>query len=152
MNASSAIPRWLAELGPQFLRFCCVGVAGFVVDAGVLLTLVHSHLLNPVSGRFVSFTVAVIVTFELNRRWSFRESRKGGVLRLFGGYLAVQGLGFLSNLGIYTLLYVVLPKPFNAPLLCLAVASMFAMAMNFVGARWMVFRRVGARQPAARSD
>ncbi len=127
----------------EFLRFCIVGAVGFIVDAGVLMLCIHLLGQDAVSGRLVSFAFAVMATFELNRRWAFQRGGHGTYLATLAAYLGVQGLGFLCNLGIYTLLYVTLPRPFNAPLSCLVVASALALVVNYAGARLVVFRARG---------
>lgn len=129
----------------EFLRFCIVGAVGFMVDAGVLMLCIHVFGVDAVSGRLVSFAIAVMATFELNRRWAFQRGGHSTYFALLATYLGVQGLGFLCNLGIYTLLYVALPQPFNAPLFCLVVASAFALLVNYAGARLVVFRARGLR-------
>jgi putative flippase GtrA len=127
-----------AELS-QLLRFCAVGGLGFAVDAGVLLAAIHISHLDPISGRLLSFSLAVWATFMLNRYWTFRNAQHRGYLAAFAAYLAVQGIGFLCNLGIYASLYLLLPAPLNRPLFCLIVASAVALTVNYGGARWAVF-------------
>ena len=130
--------------GGQFLRFCVVGGVGFCVDAAGLLLLVGAAGMNPVAARFVSFGFAVIATFELNRRWSFADAVPKSYLRSLAAYLGVQGVGFLFNLGVYSAGYLLLPAPLDAPVLCLAYASILALLVNFAGARFVVFRRRSA--------
>ncbi len=127
--------------GGQFLRFCIVGGVGFCVDAAVLLLLVGAAGLNPVAARFASFGCAVLATFELNRRWAFAGATPQPYLRRLATYLGVQGVGFAFNLGVYAAAYLILPAPFNAPVLSLAYASILALLVNFAGARFIVFRR-----------
>ena len=137
-KSALAAPNPKAEAA-RFLRFCLVGVAGFVADAGVLKLLVHLTGANPIAARLPSFAFAVLVTFELNRRWAFGAIRHGSILAAFAAYVSVQGVGFLSNLAVYTALILWLPAPFDAPLLCLAIASVAALLVNYSGARRLVF-------------
>ncbi len=124
-----------------FLRFCIVGAAGFVTDAGVLQLLVQAFGANPIAARLLSFSCAVVVTFELNRRWAFGTVRHDRLLTAFAAYLSVQGIGFLCNLAVYAALILGLPAPFDAPLICLAVASAVALLVKYGGARHLVFGR-----------
>ena len=130
----------LREGGHQFFRFCVVGAIGFCVDAGLLEGILWTGLLDPLTGRLLSFACAVMVTFACNRRWSFKNGRSNPFWRTFGRYMAIQGFGFGCNYSIYTTLYLLLPPPFNRPLLCLVGGSAFALAVNFLGARFLVFR------------
>ena len=133
-----------ATAGGQFLRFAAVGALGFFVDAAVLLALVEAGWAGPVIARLASFACAVVATFEMNRRWSFGDAERRGYAAMLSAYVGVQGLGFLFNLGIYTTALVVFPPPLNHPLFCLVLASGLALAINFAGARLIVFRRRGA--------
>ncbi len=139
-TTAANIPRLL-----QFLRFCVVGATGFVVDAGVLLIELHAFSVDPIWGRLVSFSVAVLTTFELNRNWAFKTIHHQPYMAAFMSYLGVQGVGFVCNFGIYTILYVTLPPGYNAPLFCLAVGSLIALTVNYAGASLIVFRSKAPR-------
>ena len=57
-----------------FLRFCAVGMLGFLVDSATTLAMTQIVRLGPVSGRIVAFIVAATVTWHVNRRYAFRSS------------------------------------------------------------------------------
>lgn len=151
-GTAAAAPRFL-----QFARFCAVGAIGFAVDAGVLLIVLRVLGADPIWGRLVSFSVAVLTTFEFNRRWAFRSGGRP-YLPALASYLGVQGLGFACNFGLYTLLYWALPPGYDASLsalFCLAAASAVALAVNYAGASLVVFRsrasgREGVGDPPGR--
>ena len=84
------------HLRGEILRFCIVGGAGFIVDAGGMSTLVALHLADPVLARAVSFSLAVCLTFLLNRLWTF-DAICGSLANQSIRYLCVQGSGFLIN-------------------------------------------------------
>jgi putative flippase GtrA len=123
----------------RFVRFCAVGTVGFAVDALVLTVLIKGYEGGAVQSRFASFSVAVFVTYILNRNWAFHDRPSRGVLISFLQYLGVQAAGFLCNLSVYAALIFMMPAPFNAPILCLVAASAVAMFVNFAGARRIVF-------------
>ena len=89
MRAITAVE--IARLS-QFLRFCVVGAVGFVVDAGALLILLRVFGIDPIEGRLVSFSIAVLTTFELNRRWAFKDRGSRRYLTAVAGYLGILGL------------------------------------------------------------
>ena len=109
-----------------------------MVDAIVLLALIHEFTLNAILARVFSFGIAVSFTFELNRRWVF-GAREQHLVAAFTSYLGVQCAGFLCNLGVYTLTILAMPPPYNTPLLSLVVASGFALMVNYTGAKHLVF-------------
>ncbi|MDX7952399.1 GtrA family protein [Lichenihabitans sp. Uapishka_5] len=127
-------------LQSQFVRFCIIGAVGFVTDASVLMALIHWGSLHPLAARLGSFACAVVVTFELNRRWTFRDSGERAYLGMLAKYLGVQGIGFILNLAIYTGIYFLLRPASSAPLIALALASIVALFLNYLGARLVVFQ------------
>lgn len=139
----AAIPTGRRLRALRFLRFCVVGGVGFCVDAAVLTVLIHVFDADPMWGRIGSFSIAVLATFVLNRTWAFRGSAIRGFWPDFSRYLLVQGFGFVCNFLVYAALYVVLPPPFNEPLLCLVAASGCALLINYAGASHLVFRVAG---------
>ena len=86
-------------IGNSFFRFCLVGGVGFVADAIVLLTLIYGFRLHPLLSRIGSFSIAVALTFQLNRFWTFgslRQQHLPSCLRgVYGGYRA-SGLCVIS--------------------------------------------------------
>jgi putative flippase GtrA len=129
----------MTTLSRQVVRYGAVGALGFLVDGGLLYLLVAEGV-NPHYARLVSFTVALTVTWALNRAWTFQARGTVGAGRSYVGYLLVQLAGLLTNYLFYALvLYFLEPTPGNA-VLGLAVGSFFGLLVNFTGAR-MVFTR-----------
>lgn len=126
--------------GGRFLRFCCVGGAGFCVDALTLTVLVHGAGIGPIPARLLSAVVAILTTFELNRRWAFRGAGARGYGAALAAYAAMQSLGLVCNVAVYTGCYLLLPPPLGAPLVCLVAASAAALLLNYAGASRVVFR------------
>ena len=123
----------------QIIRFLLVGAIGFVVDAVVLLLLVHVAGMSRVWSRIPSVLVAITVTWWLHRHFTFSWARetapssKEWLRFVFGNAV---GNGF--NLGIYWLL--IGPAGWGI-MSALVVASVAAAAINYgMSARW-VFRR-----------
>jgi putative flippase GtrA len=125
----------------RFSSFVVVGAVGFVVDGGILSTLIHLYGWSHVSARAVSFAVAVTVTWYCNRRWVF--SATSDRAREYGAYLGVQAVGALINLGTYLLLIALFPPLARLPLLPFAAGSALALLFNYSGAsRWVFAERL----------
>lgn len=116
----------------QFRNFFLVGGIGFLVDACILYLLLKS--LGPYYSRIISFLLAVLVTWLLNRYFVFSKTQN--FTREGVRYLSVQGVGFLINLIFYSYLVY---RSF-APLLALIIASAVALFWNFTGAKYIVFK------------
>jgi len=122
----------------RFARFALVGGIGFVVDASVLTMLVnglgHGHYVS----RAASFSIAVSVTWWINRHWVFKAgapSRKE-----YTGYVIVQLLGAIINLGVYVLAIELIPTLSVIPVLPLAMGAAVALLANFLLVRRYVYR------------
>ena len=123
----------------RFARFCVVGAAGFLADTGTLLAMVHVFALNPIPAKIVSFAVAVLLTFELNRCWTFGAVRRERIGPALIAYLGVQSTGFVCNLAAFTAALYCLPVPLNTLVFCSVIAAAVALLVNYLGARHLVF-------------
>ena len=120
-------------------RFAVVGTAGFCVDAGILTWLMGAGW-NILLARLVSFSMAVTATWLLNRRWTFRDSRVVNDARRYALYTAIQVLGALINLSIFTLLIMLYLPLRDYPWLPLGAAAFFALAFNYVATHRLIFK------------
>jgi putative flippase GtrA len=128
-----------ADLIGQIMRFGVVGTIGFVVDGGMLWLLLSSGL-NPYAARALSFPVAVVVTWALNRVWTFATAEKIGKRRQFNRYLAVQLVGVGANYSVYTAVIRIFSDSASVIFAALVAGSFVGMFLNFWGARKIAFR------------
>jgi putative flippase GtrA len=130
------------KLRKQVFSFAAVGGIGFLVDAAVL-TLLSVHLgVNVFLARVVSFAVASLATWLLNRRHTFERQDAPGT-RASGEYLrymSVQAAGALINLGVFSAVVALQPSLLWLPVVPLAIGSTVAMIFNFCGARFWIYR------------
>jgi putative flippase GtrA len=124
----------------QFLRFGLVGVVGFVVDAGVLQALVTLAGWGPITARLVAVPTAVFATWLLNRTITFPESHGGPALRSLLRYAAVSAAGAGVNFCVYTALVFASASMAALPILPLAISSIVAMVVNYLGSKHYAFR------------
>lgn len=122
----------------RLVSFGFVGVVGFLADAGCLALLLGVTPLGPFLARLLSIVFALAVTWQLNRRLTFAPSARP---------LAVEGVRY-GGVGLATsvanyLAYcaVLLVFPAVSPLFALALASLAAMALSFLGYSRLVFDR-----------
>lgn len=124
----------------QLVRFAIAGVVGFVVDAGVLYLALWMGL-GYFAGRAVSFLCAVVTTWLINRTYTFHGHRERSIVAEFGHYLVAMALGGIVNYAVYSAVVVSAPKGALTPLLAVAAGVAAGMSINFVSARFWVFRR-----------
>jgi putative flippase GtrA len=127
----------MAKAGAQFLRFAVTGVIGLVADVGALYTALALGA-GPYAGRVLSFLVAVLVTWRINRRYTFAPS--GSQWMEWWRYLGAMSGGALLNLGAYTLVLWLLPPAPWTPALGVAAGALAGMVVNFLSAKFFVFK------------
>ena len=118
-------------------RFGFVGIAGFIADAATLVILVAAGL-DPFSGRVASMLIAALVTWRLNRSFTFGASSTSEASEgVRYGLVAVTVAAM--NYGIYAGLLLAFPGLW--PPVALAVATAISMWMSFLGYSRIAFRR-----------
>ncbi|MCK0095715.1 GtrA family protein [Yoonia sp. F2084L] len=127
-----------SDLITQVLRFGVVGTIGFVVDGG-LLWFFLSFDISPYLARALSFPMAVMVTWALNRNWTFRASRQRNKGQ-FRRYVGVQVAGNLTNYATYSLIIGLFGTASMTVFAAFVSGSFLGSCLNFLGARFFAFR------------
>lgn len=128
------------HLTRQIINFGAVGAVGFLVDGGIL-TLLNSLLgFGLLSSRMCSFSVAVTVTWALNRQHTFPDRKDKQALHEWMRYTALNGVGALLNLAIFFWLVFVFNALAKIPLVPLAIAAAIALVFNFLVSKYFAFR------------
>ena len=128
-----------SSLTQQVWRFGAVGAVGFAVDGGLLWALTANGI-DPYLARAISFPVAVVVTWALNRSWTFRcASQTQSKTRQFGRYFALQLIGSLSNYVIYAVWISVFGTAPAMILTGFVIGSAIGAIVNFFGVRRFAF-------------
>jgi putative flippase GtrA len=127
------------ELG-QFITFCIVGGIGFLVDAGILGLLVHGFGADPLLSRLLSFPCAMTVTWYLNRRVTFSHAVSQHSGQEWFRYTLVSVVGNLINFVVYAVCISLSQLMYAYPETALAIASIVALAFNYLGSSRYAFR------------
>jgi len=123
----------------RYASFLVVGGLGFAVDAGVTELLVAAGL-PALGARVLAIALAMATTYLLNRRLTFRSDRRGAAVLAEGGrYFAVALAAAAFNYAVFALVLAVVPGV--RPSLAVAVASVAAMVLSYLGYSTLVFRR-----------
>lgn len=94
----------IMEKYQRFLNFCIVGVIGTVIDIGLLYCLVEYFYLPVLFAATISFGVAVINNYLLNKYFTFKSSEKNN-LKQFTKYFLVSLIGLgINNTSMYFLI------------------------------------------------
>ena len=129
-----------ADLTQQAGRFFIVGSIGFFVDGGILTVLHSIFEFSLLQARLVSFAAAVTMTWYLNRKHTFTDSRDSRAVREWTRYAVVNGIGAMLNLGIFLWLVYRFNVLASWPIVPLAMAASIALVFNFFASRHLAFR------------
>jgi putative flippase GtrA len=116
-------------------HFLFIGGVAFWLDAatyfltGYLFVLVIGGSV-PLIQKLAGFMVGVFTTYLYNSRITFKANQDA---KRFFRYLGSQLFGMLINLGIFFVVH-----QFFSALLALAVATLLATVVNFLGARFVL--------------
>lgn len=123
----------------QLMRFTGVGAVGFVTDGGLLWLLIANGF-DAYSARFISFPTAVLVTWTLNRIWTFNAAEHARPAAQFSRYLSVQIISALINYVIYATTITLLGSDVKVALAGFTIGSAAGLISNFIGSKKYVFR------------
>jgi putative flippase GtrA len=123
----------------ELVLFGLVGVIGFLVDSGVLYLLKSSMGLY--YGRLFSFISAVLTTWILNRHLTFSKRASGlSLFTEFSRYFGLMLGGGVVNYASYALLVYFIEFVARQPVWGVAVGSCAGMMVNYLLARFFIFR------------
>jgi putative flippase GtrA len=120
----------------QLLKFCAVGVIGYVVNLAVYTLLLRGFGVHYIPAAICSFFVAVTNNYTWNRHWTF-HAQKGHYGYQGMRFLVVSCLALLANLGV---LQVYVDMGLDK-VLAQAIAIVLVTPVNFVGNKLWSFAR-----------
>ncbi len=108
------------------------------MDGGVLLAV--APFLGLYAGRVASFSVAVLVTWALNRTFTFSDRRTSNRIQELALYVGSQSFGALTNMAVYAAAIFLSDWMYAYPLAALALGSAAGLVVNYTAAHFVVFR------------
>ncbi|MGD9661676.1 MAG: GtrA family protein [Porticoccaceae bacterium] len=124
-------------LEQRLFRFALVGCVGFCIEAGLLTYFTTLTGIGPIKGRGISFPVAVLVTWWLNRNLTFQSENPPGLESM--RYFFVQLVGAVSNLAVFAALASSSNILSQVPMFPLLIAAIVGLGVNFTLSSRMVF-------------
>ncbi|GLZ35669.1 sugar translocase [Lentzea sp. NBRC 105346] len=146
----------------ELVKFALVGGTCFVIDTAIFVVLKTTVLLEkPVTAKIIATLVATIVSYVLNREWSFKT--RGGRERHHEAalFFLVNGIGIvLNSMPLWVSRYVFdLEEPFVSRAVqeiadftsAQIIGTLVAMAFRWYGYKKWVFPEADARPRRGRS-
>jgi dolichyl-phosphate beta-glucosyltransferase len=150
LNELNAGDNWLSLLiwrYRTFIKYCLVGVIVTSVDFAIFALCFYEFRFGSIGAKLLAFSCAVIVSYALNRTWTFRN-RDRKVRQQFSKFLTVSLVGAgLSTLGIY----VQIDALAIHPLLANGITSVLVLLWNFLANKHWTFR-VGKRRASFQQE
>jgi putative flippase GtrA len=132
------------SLPAQMFRFGLVGTAGFLVDTAVVYAAHFGLGFDLYSAGVLAYLTAASTNWLLNRRFTFPEARGQHAGAQWFRFVVTQLAGFALNRGTYAALIATAAAARAEPVIAVAAGSIAGMTVNFLAARFLVFRE-GAR-------
>ncbi len=138
----------------RFGKFALVGIAGSVIDFGVFNLLATLLAVDSILASAISFSLAVINNFVLNRIWTFPESRSAPALKQLLQFAIVSLIGLGIRLPLFAWLESQLiplagkihqdlvTATFIGHNVSLALVILVVMLWNFIANRYWTFKMV----------
>ncbi len=123
----------------QIFCFLIVGTIGFIVDGGGVWLLTSLTTVSPIIARVPAMSIAIIVTFCLNRSLTFRAHHQS-IFKSFIAYLSANAVSQGFNFMLYSLLLLMSAFLYDTPVVALAISSIAAMSLSFVFSKYWVFK------------
>lgn len=99
----SPFPASLALLtGHSAVRYLAVGLANTLVGLGITYFAMYAFALGNAPANFLGYFVGILLSFVLNKRWTFRDT--GPTTVSFWRFLAVVCIAYAVNLAIVLML------------------------------------------------
>lgn len=124
---------------PQFIRFGIIGCVGFLVDVGVLYSVLYGLGLGHYGGRVISYLAAATTTWYLNRNFTFTHARSENRSREWARFLVLNTIGGMVNYFIYFAYVSLHSISTSAPAIGVAFGSLGGMIVNFLVSKHFVF-------------
>jgi putative flippase GtrA len=119
----------------QIGKYLVVGVTAAIIDFGLLYALTDGVHIYYLLSATISFIVAAIYNYSLNRAWTFRSS--GSRTKQVPIFFIVAILGVLLN---NTIMYLGVEKVGLYYLLAKVFAAAVVTIWNFFGNKYLTFR------------
>lgn len=136
MNAGSI--RYSPTIPASAVRYALVGLVNTVVGLGVIYGAMYFLGFADIPANALGYMVGVIVSFLLNRQWTFRDT--GPIGSALVRFLAVLLVAYFANLG--TVLALVELAAVNR-YLAQAAGVLPYVVVGYLGSRYFAFRTPG---------
>jgi len=141
----------LKKIIKQFTKFVIVGGINTGIDFFVLNFLIYTTGISTGPELFLlnstSFSIAVINSYFMNKRWTFQDKTKIEQVSIkFSAFFIISVIGLIINGLVLTGITTNIPAPLGLSAVLWAnvaklIATGFSLVWNFVGYKLFVFKK-----------
>ncbi len=121
----------------KIFLYTITGGIGFITEVFIIYLMTAIYGLSFFYVRFISFPIAVFVTWVINRKITFTSKNRAAIE--LSKYLVIQTIGASINLLIYYLLIINFKTQNIHPILALAFAAFVSMIFTYQASNKLVF-------------
>lgn len=133
----------LGEQYQAFARFLIVGAGVFVVDAALFYLLFNLVGLGLMPARSLAFATAVVVSWFINRNWTFNRRQHRAKVKQLSASILVACIAAVANLSVFYLLNSLLKSLLTSQSLLVslsfALGVLAGLGVNWLGANYWTF-------------
>ncbi|NOX94884.1 MAG: GtrA family protein [Alphaproteobacteria bacterium] len=119
----------------QFVKYSIVGLGNTVIGLSLIYLAMGVFGLSPALSNFFGFALTFLLSFAVNRSWTFQSNAHAGRSLII--FAAICAVGYLLNLGAVL-------AAINLAQIDAYIAQLFGVAIYasfvFLGSRFVVFR------------
>ncbi|MBW7868837.1 MAG: GtrA family protein [Brumimicrobium sp.] len=143
--------RTLPDFQKQFIKFVLIGILAVLVDLACYYTFLHIYpekmfgfIANDMSAKSTSFICGSLVTYNLNKYWTWKQSDKNNkrLVNFYILYILSMFINVIVNSGMlhFLILYPALSFVPKKYLVAFIVATGVSALLNFFGQKWWIFK------------
>ena len=114
------------------------------MDAGIVALCTRTLGMTPIPSQAVAFSMAITVTWLINRHWTFSEHASDKWVQELVRYVAANSISATVNNGVYAALVLAILFFRHNPILAVAIGSISGMIFNFISYKSLVFKEIRA--------
>ena len=121
----------------QIFGFLIAGIIGFLLEYAIINYFVQNFEVNAIAPRFLSFPLAVLLTWYINRRLGFNRQTPPNLSELIR-FVRSTALAQATNFISYSIILIYIP--YLSALIALLIASIISINVSFFLYLKYVFR------------
>lgn len=116
----------------KIFKYCVSGGTGAIIDFGLYSILIYLFSTNYLVSNFISFSCATLVTYYLQKNWTFEYKTNNNVVVFQRFILAVIITYILNNVLLFAFIDVLTINVFFAKILQIVVSTIWGYSINSI--------------------